>query len=46
MMLPRQERERLACVLALAVPQDLLEEVNDAEVLGLALWRQVMLRGS
>ncbi len=44
-VLPWQERERLARVLPLAVSQDLLKEVNDAQVLRLALGRQVTRRG-
>lgn len=35
-MLPLEQQERLACVLSLAVSQNLLEEVNDAKVLRIA----------
>jgi hypothetical protein len=45
-VLPRQERERLAGVLPLAVPQDLLEEMHHPLVLGLALFAEVRHRGA
>jgi hypothetical protein len=45
-VLPRQERERLACVLPLAVAQDFLEEMHHALVLGLALFAEVRHRGA
>jgi hypothetical protein len=44
-MLPRQERERLASVLAFAVAQDSFEEVNDALVLCLPFRAQLTRRG-
>ena len=46
MVLPRQQRERLAGVLPLAVPQDLLEECDDALIAFLALFAQFRNRGS
>jgi hypothetical protein len=46
MMLPRQKRERLAGVLALAVAQDLLEEVHHPLVLSLPLFAEVRHRGA
>ena len=46
MMLPRQQRERLAGVLPLAVAQDLLEEMHHPLVLGLALFAEVRHRGA
>jgi hypothetical protein len=45
-VLPRQERERLAGVLPLAVAQDLLEEMHHPLVLGLALFAEVRHRGA
>jgi hypothetical protein len=45
-VLPRQERERLAGVLPLAVAQDLLEEVHYTLVLGLALFAEIKHRGA
>jgi hypothetical protein len=45
-VLPRQERERLAGVLAFAVPQNLLKEMNDTLVLGLAFGRELKRRGA
>ncbi len=45
-MLPRQERERFACVLPLAVAQDLLEEMHHPLVLGLAFFAEVRHRGA
>jgi hypothetical protein len=45
-VLPRQKRERLACVLTLAVPQDLLEEMHHPLVLSLALFAEVRHRGA
>jgi len=45
-VLPRQERERLACVLPFAVAQDLFEEVHHPLVLGLALFAEVRHRGA
>lgn len=46
MMLPRQQRERLAGVLALTVPQHLLKEVHDTLVLCLAFGRELTPRGA
>ena len=45
-VLPRQKRERLACVLTLAVPQDLLEEMHHPLILSLALFAEVRHRGA
>jgi hypothetical protein len=45
-MLPRQESERLAGVLPLAVAQDLLKEMHHTLVLGLALFAEVRHRGA
>ncbi len=45
-VLPRQERERLAGVLPLAVPQDLLEEVHHPLVLGLPIFAEIRHRGA
>jgi hypothetical protein len=45
-VLPRQELERLASVLTFAVAKDLLEEVNDSLVLGLALFAEIRRRGA
>ena len=46
MVLPRQKRKRLAGVLALAVPQHLLEEVHDTLVLRLAFGCEFTPRGA
>jgi hypothetical protein len=45
-MLPRQERERLAGVLPLAVAQNLLEEIHHPLVLGLTLLAEIRPRGA
>jgi hypothetical protein len=45
-VLPRQELERLAGVLPLAVPQDVLEEVNDTAVTPLPFFAEIRHRGA
>jgi hypothetical protein len=45
-VLPRQELERLAGVLPLAVTQDVLKEVDHPLVLGLPLFAEIRPRGA